>query len=259
MNQVTALHRHGLRFTYSHRVGVILASVFLLGTMSQVNAESIVIPGHVWSALSETQKHAFKEAYDVSLIPIESYGIVVDAQTLDDSRPGNNAGSQLGAAVGSAAYVDNAFKGNNWNYSATKNLAAGLLGAAIGSSLDTTPTSVFATRYFVKLKNGAVVTVNERKSDPFKIPPGLCVEIGPLRVAQEPICEASKEAFLAKLESIHTISTSPKPKERTPTQSTDAQQVRYVTKNVKCNIGNSSPIIIDKFKCSQIERVEVNE
>ena len=100
-----------------------------MGTLT----ENLTVPAHVWNSVSKSEQADVKGAFDVRLIPIDAYGVTVDAQTMDQSQPGNVAGSNLGAAVGSAVYVDRAFRGPNYNYSATANIGAAVLGALIGS------------------------------------------------------------------------------------------------------------------------------
>lgn len=102
----------------------------------------------VWEALAASEQAQISSTYEIRLVKPEKYGLIVDIQGADQSTPGTNAGAALGGAVASAAYIDNALQGGN--YSAGGHLAIGLLGAALGSSMDRAPTTQFQFRYTVK-------------------------------------------------------------------------------------------------------------
>ncbi|MFA6314593.1 MAG: hypothetical protein WCV99_17015 [Sterolibacterium sp.] len=87
-------------------------------------SEPLNIPMQIWESLTPEQQRHIERKYTPYILPSNSYGLIMDAQSANESTSGTNAGSQLGAAIGSANYVDNAFKGTNANYSAKSHLGA---------------------------------------------------------------------------------------------------------------------------------------
>lgn len=101
-------------------------------------------------------------------------GIIINAQVANESHINNGAGASLGAAYAQANYIDN----TRWqNYSASKQLGAGLVGALIGAALLDKPTTPsFQTTYFVKLLSGDIKQVEVTSNTATHLPEGACVE-----------------------------------------------------------------------------------
>lgn len=101
-------------------------------------------------------------------------GIIVSAQVANESHVNTGTGASLGAAYGQAQYIDNA----NWrNYSATKQLGAGLAGAVIGGILMDKPSKPsYRSTYFVKLHSGDIKQVEVVSDKATHYPEGVCVE-----------------------------------------------------------------------------------
>jgi hypothetical protein len=156
-------------------------------------------PAGLWNALSEEQRNVLDERYVVEVIAEKNYGVIIDAQTVNESTPGSTAGSQLGAAYGSAAYLDRAFKGapQNWNYSATGQLTSSIAGALVGSLLDKNAQSRFHTRYTIRSNSGDVGFVDSYSGDQFTHPAGLCVQINPFRPLPSDLCQLTLEKLLS--------------------------------------------------------------
>lgn len=167
---------------------------------TSLSAEMLNVPKHIWDGLSAEQRASLGERYVVNLLSGKTYGTIIDVQSLNESTAGTNVGSQLGAQYGSAAYVDNAFKGSpgNWNYSATNHLTAQVVGGILGSLADQKAQARFRTRYTVKNGDGGVEYIDEIKTDAFRHSMGLCMAIGPLRPIEMDICSQTREQFLAK-------------------------------------------------------------
>lgn len=160
--------------------------------------EPLNIPMQIWESLTPEQQRDIENRYTPYLLPPNSYGSIMDAQSANESRSGTTTGSQLGAAVGSANYVDNAFKGSNPNYSAKSHLGASIAGAIIGSIADSAPRPQFRTRYTMKLANGKVEYIEETKPDPFRHSVGLCVALFPIRLIDLDLCTMTKDSFALK-------------------------------------------------------------
>ncbi len=232
-------------------------------------AELLTVPQHLWDSLQPEQKTLLSERFVINVMAGSTYGIILDAQTLNESTPGTNAGSRLGAAYGSSMYVDRAFSGSpqNWNYSATNNLTAGLVGGIIGSLADKPAQALFRTRYTIKNGNGEVNYVEEGKANAFRHSVGLCMALAPLRPIGLDTCGMTREQFLAK----HNLlaKSPPPPVVRTdepskaqakhdnseaglsPTSSAVASPDASVVRGemVRCKFGLASPVRVSRATC----------
>lgn len=150
----------------------------------------------VWDKLSEEDKNSIKAQFDVEVLSPDSFGIITDVQGADQSTPGTNAGAALGGAVASAAYLDRGLGGHN--YSAGGALAIGLLGAVIGSSLDTEASSKFQFRYTVKLGDGEIQYFDEIKSTSFRHSVGVCILVPSLNLISQKVCNQTIESVREK-------------------------------------------------------------
>ena len=102
------------------------------------------------------------------------YGRVAGVQVVNRSHINTGAGSNMGALAGQAMYLDNI----SWrNYSAMNQLGAGLLGAMVGSALDTPTSIAFERKYWVTLNDGNTVAISTTGSDNTHIPQGVCVAV----------------------------------------------------------------------------------
>ena len=165
---------------------------------SDTIAHTLHVPSHVWEAMRLEQRQELQRQYIADPIAASSYGTIIDAQSLNESTPGSNAGSQLGSAVAQAAYIDNAFKGNTWHYSATAQLGAGLLGAMAGSLANAPATVQYRTRYTIRTGAGKIEYVDETKAEPFRQTIGICVALAPIRPIVQDFCTISVGAFIVK-------------------------------------------------------------
>ena len=93
--------------------------------------------------------------------------------------------------------LPNAFRGGN--YSAVNQLAIGLLGAAVGSSLDAPATSRFQFRYAVKLGDGDIKYFDETKSTAFRHSIGVCVLVPAMELVSTRICNQTADSIRASL------------------------------------------------------------
>lgn len=148
----------------------------------------------VWRGLSEDARINLQSKKLIQLVEADSAGVIIDAQGLDKSDPGSNAGSNLGAAVGNAAYIDRAI--SNQNYSAKSQLGAILLGGLIGSALNRPQTNQYQFRYSIRLLNGGIHTQDLFSSEPFRKPVGVCVKLPDLQPATDQgLCTQSVDSI----------------------------------------------------------------
>lgn len=116
-----------------------------------------------------------RELLGEKLASKDRIGVIINVQVADQSQINTGTGANVGAAYAQARYIDNA----NWkNYSATKQLGAGLAGAVMGGLLLDTPTKpVYQSTYFVKLLSGDIKQVEVTARTATHLPEGVCVEI----------------------------------------------------------------------------------
>lgn len=202
------------------------------------------VPEHVWNSLSSSEQINLSQKFEIRTHATSSYGILVDSQVLDKSTAGTTSGANLGAAYAQARYIDNAFSGDSIDYSASKQIGAGVLGAVVGSLLDKPATSKFITRYTVHLANNNIQTFDETsKEQGFSKATGLCVLTNPVRPTNQHLCNLTKQELLlisskGIIENEATLKTS-QPSATAPSASL----------KVKCKIGNNAPILMDKNLC----------
>ena len=211
-----------------------------------VHSASFDVPEALWNSLTAKEKIQVSNALEVNLVSTASMGVIMDVQTLDQSQAGTNAGSQLGAAFGSAAYVDKSFSGNNADYSAKKHLGVALLGGVLGSAADKAPISSFRTRYTIKLQEGSIQHIEEETPNQFRHSVGLCVFLMPFSIANQQLCSMTKTDLLAAAESKQSARQAPQLPQAKLEQ---AVPVAEETKSVRCKVGENSATLLPKSTC----------
>ena len=197
------------------------------------------VPEHIWNDLSSENQIQLSQKFDIRIHNKISYGTLVNSQVLDKSSRGTNAGASLGSAYAQSRYIDNAFSGNSIDYSATKQLGAGLLGAVVGSLIDKPSESKFITRYTVQLANNEIQTFDQTSSEvEFTSNAGLCVLTNPVRPANQSLCNMTKRELL--LTDVTSL---------TKNEQNSLQINSPISNKVKCKIGNNAPTLINKNLC----------
>jgi hypothetical protein len=143
--------------------------------------------------LPEAEQQAYwAEAFRRSVEAVTVRGVILSAQHIDESPPGTRTGAALGAAIGQAAYIDS----SSWRtYRASSQLAAGLLGAMLGSALDQRPTKQYLKVYYVRTPAGETKRIDERAKDAILLPVGACIEYREpfhLVLAPDNLCAAQR-------------------------------------------------------------------
>lgn len=229
---------------------IFLGSVCCCGLLAQpVHSAAFDVSEALWNGLNAKEKSQVSNALEVNLISTASMGIIMDVQTLDQSQAGTNAGSQLGAAFGSAAYVDKAFSGNNVDYSAKNHLGVALLGGVLGSAADRAPVSSFRTRYTIKLHDGNIQHVEEETHNQFRHSVGLCVFLEPFRIVNQQLCSMTKADLLVAAENKQSARQAP---QLPQAKLEHAVPVAEDTISVRCNIGENSATLLPKSTCDAL-------
>lgn len=214
----------------------------------------------VWSKLAQPERDNLQKAYQVDVIDAKSYGVIIDHQAVDESTDGTTVGAQLGSAIGNATYVDNAIKSRS--YSARNQLAAGLLGAIIGSLLDSKPNPQFHVRYAVRLGNGDVRYIDEIKQEPFRHPIGICVSVPDMALIDQALCNQTVET----LRTLPLSTQAPEPAtiaplatgEKSPEQRPTVAELPNLAQ-INCKLGQHAPVKTTAEKCRQVRGTLVDD
>ncbi len=150
-----------------------------------------------WNGLSIAERDKIRESNEVTVIAANLVGQIVEAQVIDQSSPGTSGGAELGASVAGARYVDRAFEGDSWSYSASDHLRNQLVGAMLGSLLDSPAQQSFRVRYSVRDVLGNVRYFDRENSDGFRRSAGECVLLDSLDGVEALACQPSPDALRA--------------------------------------------------------------
>lgn len=151
-----------------------------------------VILKEAYDKLSEEEKTIYSKTYSFKIYSSNEVGVITERQIHNASTLGNAAGSTLGTAIGSAAYIDKAFSGKatNWNYSAKGHLAAQLVGAIVGGSVaNTAPNELYRIRYSLRLRNGNTTYVDDVSGTALGYPIGACLHLVGPTLADDSLCK----------------------------------------------------------------------
>lgn len=230
---------------------VIAAWIVIFSAHAQ-SQSTIKILSPVWQSLQADERTSIQERYVVDLRDSSAYAMVIDNQGVDTSTPGTSGGAVLGSAVANAAYIDRAFSGSN-NYSAKTQLAMGLLGAVVGSTLDKPAVQQYHFRYALKQHDGEILYRDSVQGDPFRHPAGMCLELSTLTPASQALCNQTvadvRKAYLAapSLESpVATVAASPTQRVLQPVAASVSQE------KIDCKLNNLAPISTTLEKCTAI-------
>lgn len=229
---------------------VLLGAVCCWCLLNQpVHSAPFDVPEALWNNLTAKEKSQVSNALEVNLVSTATMGVIMDVQTLDQSQAGTNAGSQLGAAFGSATYVDKAFSGDNVDYSAKKHLGVALLGGVLGSAADRAPVSSFRTRYTIKLQDGSIQHVEKETPNQFRHAAGLCVFLEPFRIASQQLCSMTKADLLATAGNKQSAHQAPQLFQPKLDQALPATED---TKSVRCKVGENPVTFLPKPTCDAL-------
>jgi len=250
-------------------MNIVFSSLILLGLLTTTTSlcfsqSSLIIkvPSHVWSDLAQEERNQATSQYIIDILPSDSIGVIIDVQGLDRSDPSTSGGQQLGAALGSAAYIDKAFSGKS-DYSAMSHLGVSILGAIIGSSLDRAPSAKYQYRYSVKTLNNNIEYIDEHTTDPFRKSLGTCVLVPSLSSVSQDLCSESVDSFRKRYSLLDSSTPPPQTLSGEQIQASPVNLIPpAITPNltpemvinqqvdiVRCKFGNNPPVSIDRVTC----------
>jgi len=209
----------------------------------------------VWQSLSAAERASIQKRHVVDVRDADAYGLVIDNQGVDVSTPGTTGGAVLGSAVANAAYVDRAFNPSN-NYSAKTHLAATILGAVIGSSLDKPGVQQYHFRYALKLRDGEITYRESVQGSPFRHPAGVCLELLTLSPVPQVLCTQTVADVRKTYLMNPAEAGAPTVTVVTPLETTRVSQESTVVppggNKIDCKLGNLAPVSTTPEKCTSI-------
>ena len=220
----------------------------------------IKVSQSAWLGLIPPEREIIQKKYVVDLLEQDSFGIIIDNQGVNESTPGTNVGANLGGAVGNAAYIDNALKSGD--YSAKNQLAAGILGAVLGSTLDSRPNAQYHYRYAVKLGSGNIQYFDETKSDPFRHPVGVCVSVPYITLVEQQICTQTAASLRTTYLNMPAAQVVVEPTVA-PIAPNRAAEPRIAPDSgasslqINCKIGTLAPVRTSAQKCELVKGSQV--
>lgn len=221
---------------------------------NSVYAQSIMVSKQAWEGLIPEERSAIQKEHVVDVRDGISVGEIVDAQGIDESSQGTNGGAALGAAIGNAAYIDRSLKPDT-NYSAKTQLAAILLGAAIGSALDRPPQAQYRFRYAIRTANREIEYREITQSEPFRHPPGVCIDLGTLEKIPQSACVIDSSLLREKYLKTNIKNNSEIAKPNSPSSATtrDEKKSQDAESTIQCKPKNLAAISTTREKCLIIE------
>lgn len=202
---------------------------------------NIVVNQQLWNTFPKAEQASLLERFSsIEIVPAESVGVVQSVQTVNRSTAGTRGGAMLGGTLGSAVYIDRAFSGNN-SYSATAQVGAALLGAALGSTLDSAPKALFVFNYAIKTADGQLREVRVESGEEFTRPVGQCVRIPSVVQVDAALCSMDKAAFVQKLSAIGTA----------PADALISRELSGIS--VNCRVPGVGLMTLEKNACLQMD------
>ena len=227
---------------------------------SVLGEQIIKVTQSAWGNLTSGERALIQKEHIVDLVEAQYFGTIIDNQGVDESTGGTSGGAQLGGAIANAAYIDNALKGGN--YSVKGQLAVGLLGALLGSSLDKKPNAQYHFRYAVRLGSGDIAYFDETKSSPFRHPVGVCVSVPNIALIEQSLCTQTPTTLRASYmpQPALPVYEVPPPNaasvmERTGTPVSSGETAVPIL--VSCKLGTLAPVRTSAEKCELIKGSQV--
>ena len=240
---------------------IALTALFSIVFSTSLLAQQVIkVTQSAWANLTSGEQALIQQKNIVDLVEAKSFGTIIDNQGVDESTAGTSGGAQLGGAIASAAYIDNALKGGNYSFKGQ--LAIGLLGALLGSTLDSKPNAQYHFRYAVRLGSGDVAYFDETKGDPFRHPVGVCVSVPYIALIDQQLCTQTpttlRASYMPKsVLPVYEVSQSNAATvmERTGIQVSSSETSVPIL--VSCKLGTLAPVRTSAEKCELIKGSQV--
>jgi outer membrane lipoprotein SlyB len=246
----------------SQRPRVILYFAILpLLLSTEVSAQQLIkVSQSAWLELTPTERELIQKEHIVSLTEQDAFGTIIDNQGVNESTSGTNGGAVLGGAVANAAYIDHAIKGGN--YSAKSQLGIGILGAMLGSTLDSRSNAQYHFRYAVRLGSGNIAYFDEIKNDPFRHPVGVCISVPNIVLVDQQLCTQTAAILRTTYLGMPAAPVVVAPTGELITLDKAAKQriapdVGASSPRVNCKLGTLAPVRTSAEKCELLKGSQV--
>lgn len=167
-------------------------------TYADRNQSLVIVGAPVWEQVPKALRAQISESFSLKVLSPETYGMIVDAQSADESKSATYAGAAIGSGVTQALYLDRSIR--HGNYSAGTHLGLGLLGAFAGSALDRPATEQHTNRYTIQTGDGEIQYIDETKSTKFRQSIGVCVTVPQLEQLSQRVCTEASEQFILRMQ-----------------------------------------------------------
>jgi hypothetical protein len=244
----------------NHSRSSFIGILILLFSISATAQQLIKVSQSAWLELTSTERELIQKKHIVELLEQDAFGVILDNQGVNESTNGTTIGANLGGSIANAAYIDNAIKGGN--YSAKNQLAVGIIGAIVGSTLDRRPNAQYRYRYAVKLNSGNIKYVDEVTSDPFRHPIGICVSVPSIALIDQQLCTQTvvilRSMFLDAPPIKISVLQVPEPlTSSTNTTLPIATDMSTLQPLINCKLGTLAPVRTSAEKCELIKGNQV--
>lgn len=230
---------------------LIALALFLSQTAPVWAQQTVKILQPAWNALSAEERATIQQQHVIDLRDPSAYALIIDNQGVNESTAGTNGGAILGGAVGSALYIDRAFKPGN-NYSVGAQLAVGLLGAMAGSTLDQRAVQQYHFRYALKRHDGEIEYRDSVQGDPFRHPAGICLELATLSPAPQMLCIQTAADVRKTYLVVAGMETTLATRQNAVNLTQVPVAAPSVSGQVDCKLGNLAPVSTTPEKCTAI-------
>lgn len=159
----------------------------------------LVVGAPVWEGVPADIQQEISSDFSLTILSAQQYGMIVDAQSADESTSATYAGAAVGSGAAQVLYIDRSFR--HGNYSAGTHLGLGLLGALAGSALDRPAIEKYVNRYTVQTADGEIQYIDETKATKFRHSVGVCVTVPQLEQLSQKVCTETPDDFTARMQS----------------------------------------------------------
>ena len=149
-------------------------------------------------------------------------------------------------------------------------LAIGILGAMVGSTLDSKSKAQYHYRYAVKFGNGNIQYFDEVSSEAFRHPAGVCVSVPNVALTDQQLCAQTADSL--RMVYLRQLTVLPPPSQplgmqvATPNLLSSSAQTGTVAAQgdvgnlpnmVNCKLGTLAPVRTNAEKCELIKGSQV--
>jgi hypothetical protein len=173
----------------------------------RAQGKDLFVNSMVFMQLTKEDRDSLQKQYPLmEVVDKDAVGKISSYQVFNGTVAADTSGSRLGAVVGQASFIDKAIA--NRSYSATGQVGAGLIGAAIGAAFDRPEQRSFTINYGVQLFDGSLRVISRTSASSSANPVGQCVWTERMSEAPFHLCNDSLVEFLGRVRSLSMSGTA---------------------------------------------------